>query len=156
MSRYMVSMSELQFADRDFLPDYMRGPERARRPFGADAAETQRFFAAEDDFDFLCSAASRQDEEASVDLDEVLCGTWAELDADDELSDEEEFDFDLCDDEEERLDAVAEWPAERNELRQVRETWDRAYNRRMSIRRGRNQGRQPRRIHDSRATIRRG
>jgi hypothetical protein len=97
MSRFFESTTELRFCDRDLLPSFMRGPERERRPYGADAAETQRYFAAEDDLEYLVSADSRQDEDAADSLAEVLCGAWAELDADgDGLDSDEDCDDDAA------------------------------------------------------------
>lgn len=127
MSRFFQSVSELQFCDRDLLPSYMRGPERERRPYGEDAAETQRLFAAEDDLEYLVSADSRQDEDAADSLAEVLCGAWAELDADDDGYDS----FEDCNDDvvphhgeiEVELDADDEDCDSHNRDREIRAKW---------------------------------
>jgi len=155
-SRFMHSVSELQFCDRDLLPSFMRDPERERRPCGADAAETQRFFGAEDDFGYLLSADSRQDIEDALDeidenddsiddgtgLEELLVGAWAQLDADDD-SPEEGPDSDEP--------TVLVTTSNIEPMHPVEIT-------RARLRRciSRNGGRQPRRIHDDRTTIRRG
>jgi hypothetical protein len=92
MSRnFMQSTAELCFADRDFLPSYCRAPER-RESYRSnpDTDEAQRYFGAENDFDYLCSAETRQDDEGfdfgpddlCDDVEEAIMGPWAELDAD--------------------------------------------------------------------------
>lgn len=143
MSRIMLSVSELQFCDRDFLPDYMR-PESERKPFGADAAETQRFYGAENDFEYLCSTATRQELKGlTVVTEEQLVGGWAELDAD-------ELDDAVIDIMSAMDAATIVTTCNIEPMHKIIETADRA--RRC---RSRNGGRKVRRIHDSRETLRR-
>jgi len=184
---FMQSTAELCFADRDFLPSYCRTPER-RTSYRSnpDTDEAQRYFGAENDFEYLISAETRQDEdfdfdsdddlfdEAEEGLEEHLVGAWAKLDVDE--SDEDKPLHPV------REVMVKEWnqrcrrfftitkfiPArppqepvdpEDAEVRRHSRVEARELSDRFmdrGMRRGRNQGRQPHRIHDSRETIRRG